>query len=136
MKAVISAVAVLVLMIGAQSAFAVTDLPQLYAAPISKHPEADILSGLAHGAHDAKVICNNPVRCDHWITMRGHGFINQTQEFIKGYVHGFCSDPMFASGGGSDAEQADIRCDKGPEGVAWALPGSLDDNNTTFTTPN
>ena len=50
MKVLLSVVAVVVLMIGAQSAFAVTDLPQLYTAPISKQPEGDILSGLAHGA--------------------------------------------------------------------------------------
>ena len=63
--------------------------------------------------------------------MRGHGFINQTQEFIKGYVYGFCGTPENAGGGGSDAEQADIRsCDDGPNGVRWATPGSLDDNNT------
>jgi hypothetical protein len=78
MKTIISVVAIVVLMIGAlvfpmekqQSVFAVTDLPQLYTAPLSKHPEADILSGLAHGAHDAKVICSHPERCDSWILMR------------------------------------------------------------------
>jgi hypothetical protein len=66
----------------------------------------------------------------------GHGFINQTREFIKGYVYGFCSNPKFTNGGGSEAEQAIIDCDIGPKGVTWALPGDLDDNNTTFTTPN
>lgn len=135
MKIVISVVAILVLMIGAQLAFAVADMPQLYTAPFSKQPEADILSGLAHGAQDAKDSCNHPDGCHWWILMRGHGFINQTQEFIKGYVYGFCSNPTNI-GGGSDAEQADIRCDDGPNGVRWAEPGSLDDNNTTFWTPN
>ena len=130
--AALGVLAMLVLMLCAQLAFAA----ELKDAPFSKHPEADILSGLAHGAQDAKDSCNHPDGCHWWILMRGHGFINQTQEFIKGYYHGFCSDPSEASGGGSDAEQADIRCDDGPNGVRWAEPGSLDDNNTTFWTPN
>ena len=85
------------------------------------------------GTKDARIIFDG---CHWWILMRGHGFINQTQEFIKGYYYGFCSDPSEAGGGGSDAEQADIRCDDGPNGVRWALPGSLDHNNTRFWTPN
>jgi len=115
----------------AQSAFAA----ELKDALFSKHPQADILSGLAHGAQDAKDSCNHPDGCHWWILMRSHGFINQTQEFIKGYYYGFCSNPKFADGGGRDAEQADIRCDDGTYGVHWAEPGSLDDNNTTFWTP-
>jgi hypothetical protein len=133
MKILISAVAIVVLMIGAQSAYAA----ELKDAPFSKHPMADIISGLAIGAQDAKDNCVHPDGCHMWILMRGHGFINQTQEFIRGYVHGFCSTPDNALGGGIDAEQADIRsCDDGPNGVRWALPGSLDDNNTRFWTPN
>jgi hypothetical protein len=60
----------------------------------------------------------------------------QTQEFIRGYVLGFCSTPENAGGGETDAEQADIRCDDGPNGARWAEPGSLDGNNTTFWTPS
>lgn len=30
----------------------------------------------------------------------------------------------------------DIRCDDGPNGIRYALPGSLDDNNTSFWTPS
>jgi hypothetical protein len=131
MKVIIGAVVMVVLMIGAQSAFAA----QLGDAPFSKHPMADVLSGLAIGAQDAKDSCDHPDGCHMWILMRGHGFINQTQEFIRGYVHGFCSKPEFALGGGSDAEQADIRCDKGPEAASWASPGSLDSANTKFWTP-
>ena len=111
MKVVIGTLAIIVLLVGAQSAFAL----QLNDAPPSKHQMADIISGLAHGIQDAKDNCVHPDGCHWWILMRGNGFINQTQEFIRGYVHGFCSDPIFAGGGGSDAEQADIRCDKGPE---------------------
>jgi hypothetical protein len=71
-----------------------------------------------------------------------HGFLceamalsTRLRSSIKGYVYGFCSNPELAGGGGSDAEQADITCDDGPNGVRWAEPGSLDDNNTTFWTP-
>jgi hypothetical protein len=132
MKTIILSAVVICLMTGAQSAFAL----DLSNATFSKHPMVDIISGLALGAQDAKDSCVHPDGCHWWILMRGHGFINQTQEFIKGYVHGFWSTPENALGGGSDAEQADIRCDKGPEGAAWASPGSLDDNNTTYWTPN
>ncbi len=70
--------------------------------------------------------------------MRGHGFINQTQEFIEGYCTWLLYNVRECTlVGGSDAEQADIKsCDDGPNGVRWAEPGSLDDNNTTFWTPN
>ena len=132
MKIVISAlVAIVVLMIGAQSAYAA----ELKDAPFSKHPMADIILGLAIGKADAEAGCNYPDGCHWWILMRGNGFINQTQEFIRGYVLGFCSNPEYAGGAGSDAEQADIRCDEGPNGARWATPGSLDSNNTTFWTP-
>jgi len=76
--AALGVLAMLVLMLCAQLAFAA----ELKDAPFSKHPEADILSGLAHGAQDAKDSCNHPDGCHWWILMRGHGFINQTQEFI------------------------------------------------------
>ena len=143
MKAIIGTLTVLVLMIGAlvfpmekqQSALA-SYAAQLGTAPHAKDWHADILSGLAHGKADGKDNCYHPDGCHWWILMRGNGFINQTQEFIKGYVHGFCSDPENAGGGGSDAEQADITCDEGPNGARWATPGSLDSNNTTFWSPN
>ncbi len=132
MKIILSVITIS-LMIGAQSAYAA----ELKDAPFSKHPMADVISGLAIGAQDAKAGCNYPDVCHWWILMRGHGFIDQTQEFIEGYVHGFCGMPENARGGGSDAEQADIKsCDDEPKGVRWAEPGSLDDNNTTFWTPN
>ena len=119
-------------MIGAPLVYAF----ELKDAPFSKQPTADLLSGLEHGKADVKDGRNHPDELRSVDLMRGHGFINQTQEFIKGYYYGFCSDPSEASGGGSEAEQADIRCDDGPNGVRWAEPGSLDDNNTTFWTPN
>jgi hypothetical protein len=118
-------------MIGAPNVYAQT----IYNATISKHPEQDILSGLEHGKADASITCEHFYKCNNWILMRGHGFINQTQEFIRGYIHGFCSNPEFAGGGGSEAEQADFNCDDGPNGVRYALPGSLDDNNTAYVTP-
>jgi hypothetical protein len=129
--AALGTLAMLVLMLGAQSAFAA----ELKDAQFSKHPEADIVSGLAHGAKDAKDGCNHPDSCHQWILMRGHGFINQTQEFIKGYYYGFCSNPKFTSGGGSEADQAGFDCDQGPDGVWWVLPGDPEDNDTTYTTP-
>jgi hypothetical protein len=134
MKALLGALTVLVLMIGAPLAYAYFP-PQINTAPIAKNQTAALISGLELGQDDARDTCNHPDGC-HWvILMRGNGFINQTQDFIRGYVHGFCSDPSVAGGGGSDAEQADITCDDGPNGARWALPGSLDGNNTTFWTP-
>jgi hypothetical protein len=64
--------------------------------------------------------------------MRGNGFVNQTQDFVRGYIRGFCSDPSEAGGGGSDADQAAFRCDKGPEDAGWE-PGKIPDSE--FWTP-
>lgn len=127
---------VVMLLIGAPNVYAFDPQSQFYTAPLSKQPEKDILAGLEHGKAGAEANCEHISGCNDWIMMRGHGFINQTQEFIKGYVYGFCSNPKFTSGGGQEAEQAGFDCDKGPESAFWALPGSLDDNNTTYVTPN
>jgi hypothetical protein len=110
---------------------------QIYTAPQSKNATADFISGLEHGKTDVKDDCNHSDGCHWWILIRGNGFIYQTQDFIRGYVYGFCSDPSMGTGGGRalHAEQADITCDDGPNGARWALPGSLDSNNTTFWTP-
>ena len=131
-KPLMLVIALMILTIGAQSAFAAESKD----APFSKHPMADVISGLAIGKADAEAGCNHPDGCHWWILMRGHGFINQTQEFIKGYVYGSCGNSENARGGGSDAEQADIRSDDGPNGARWAEPGTEDSNNTTFWTPN
>src|SRR4051812_22543005 len=94
MKTIMLSVAVIVLLIGVPSAYA--SEPQLYTAPsdtyTSGNATADVISGLEHGRADSNIYCPTIV-CNNWIMMRGHGFINQTQEFIKGYVYGFCSNP-------------------------------------------
>ena len=91
---VISALAIVVLvaslgatlMIGAPFAFA-----QAGGDILSKHPISDMLSGYDHGVADASDPCNDPqIPCIAYVWKSPNGFINQTSEFIDGYVLGFC----------------------------------------------
>jgi hypothetical protein len=70
-------------MIGVQSA---------YAQVIHyDHPEADFKSGYDHGIADASDPCRVPrISCLAYIWKSSNGFINQTGDFIEGYVTGFC----------------------------------------------
>ena len=100
MKIVISAVAVLVLMIGTQSAFAISDYQ----------------SGFNHGVIDGKDSCPHPDGCHWYILQPGKGFADHTWKFVQGYVTGFCS---VSPGTSSDADQATWDCAKGPESASW-----------------
>jgi hypothetical protein len=83
---IITTVTVLVLMIGAQSAYA-----QMGALK-SKHPiVVDYLSGYYYGLSDANDDCKDPrIPCIAYVWKSPNGFINQTDAFIDGYVSGFC----------------------------------------------
>ena len=91
------------LMIGAQSAFAQTGaLLSTYAQVIhSDHPQADFKSGYDHGIAHARDPCNNNanITCHGpaYVWEPGNGFIDQTDDFIDGYIIGFCKiawDPI------------------------------------------
>ena len=86
--------AILVLMIGAPNVFAISDY-QL---------------GFNHGVSDGKETCRE--KCHWYIIQPGNGFINQTREFVKGYVAGFCNLPG-NNESISDFEQASWNCAKG-----------------------
>jgi hypothetical protein len=94
LKTIIGALAVLILMIGAQSAFAISDYQ----------------SGLNHGVSDGKDSCLHPDGCHWYILQPGKGFADHTKEFIRGYIAGWCQSSP--SGGGSDADQARFECGK------------------------
>ena len=87
MKVVLSAMAtvgILVLMtVGA---------PAAYAQVIhSKHPQADFKSGYKLGIADASDPCKDPkIPCLAYVWKSSNGFINQTNDFIDGYITGFC----------------------------------------------
>jgi hypothetical protein len=84
------------LMIGAQSAFAQTG------ALLSKHPQADFKSGYDHGVADASEPCNNP-----------------PPTWIDGYVTGFCK--ISGPDTGMDEDEADFDCNKGPSSAGWMI---------------
>jgi hypothetical protein len=108
MRIVTSAVAFVILTIGTQSAYA------QMGALLSKHPISDTLSGYEHGVSDAQ-----PTTKHVYIWSLGHGFINQTDAFIKGYVIGFCS--VSGPGTSMDEDEAAFWCSDGPSSASWAI---------------
>ena len=65
-------------------------------------------SGFGHGVSDGNIA--NQGSSNWYILQPGKGFGHHTQEFINGYVAGFCS----VSTGGSDADQATFDCPQSP----------------------
>jgi hypothetical protein len=63
-------------------------------------------SGYDHGASDARDDCSDG--CDWYILEPGKGFEFHTQEFIDGYIDGFCNNSP--PGRGSDADEATFNC--------------------------
>ena len=107
MKIIHSVIAIVVafIMISAPSAFAQTG------APLSKHPQAAYKSGFNHGLTDGKNSCIRPDadqdKCDgnhDYVAQPGKGFINQTKEFINGYITAWCS--VNPPGSGMDSDEA------------------------------
>jgi hypothetical protein len=95
MKIVSSTVAVVVVLtIGAQSAYALSDYQ----------------SGFSHGLSDGKDSCLHIDGCHWYILQPDKGFADHSNEFIRGYIAGWClHNPI---GGGSDADQARFECGK------------------------
>jgi hypothetical protein len=104
MKIILSVI-IVVLMIGTPSA---------YAQVIHfEHPQADYQSGFKHGVADASDQCKDPrVPCLAYVWKSPNGFINQTDDFIDGYVTGFCKIA------GPDASMEE------PEADFWCKDGS------------
>jgi hypothetical protein len=65
-------------------------------------------TGFSHGVSDAAKANQGLGGSDWYITQPGKGFADHTQEFINGYIAGFCS--LANSGQGSDADQATFSC--------------------------
>ena len=92
MKVVLLAATILILVLIAPMAFALTPYQ----------------SGYDHGISDAKLAQKGLGGSDWYITQPGKGFAFHTQAFNKGYVDGFCL--IAGSGTGSDANQATFQC--------------------------
>lgn len=97
MKIVISAVAIVVLMIvfpmeKQQSAFAISAFE----------------SGFQHGGMDGYDKCPHPDGCHWYILQPGKSFKFHSREFVQGYVNGFCS--IAGSHMSSDDDQAMWDC--------------------------
>jgi hypothetical protein len=118
MKIVFVALAVILLLIGAQSVFA-----QLR-APHSKNPQAAYQSGYRWGIHDARVTCKPDCR-NVYIFQPGKTFYFHTKEFIRGYMRGWCST-MGPDAGGMEENEASFDCKttiKNPELADWYICG-------------
>ena len=120
MKVLIGAIALVILMIGA---------PSVYAQVIhSKHPQADFRSGYYHGVVDATDLCK---QCPNYLFQPGNGFINQTNDFIDGYVIGFCS--ISGPNSGVDEDEADFDCNEGPSSAGWMVGPTVRSGGMDFT---
>jgi hypothetical protein len=92
--------------------------PNAYAQSIhSGHPLTDFKSGYAHGIADASDPCKDP--CLAYVWKSPNGFINQTTDFINGYVTGFCK--ILGPDSGMDEPEADFDCNKGPSSAGWMI---------------
>jgi len=101
MKIILSLI-VVVLMIGAQSAYA----------------ETAFQSGFNHGVTDSN--CDHQSEpghgCHEYMSESGHGFSHHTREFINGYIRGYCSIAMSkfgASDAGVTGKDINFSCLKG-----------------------
>ena len=109
MKALIGAV-IVVLMIGAQSAYA----------------ETAYQSGYRHGVNDA-VLTNSNISGQDYILQPGQGFANHSTAFVDGYIKGWCSTANIGGHGAGGIEpndepgttNASFDCDRG---ISSALP--------------
>jgi hypothetical protein len=91
---------------------------QLDDAPRSNQSTIDVNTGFIIGAHDAADKCQP--ECHQWIDLPGNGFANKTQEFIRGYIYGWCSNPENINGAGrEDNYNANWDCDRGPNSAYW-----------------
>jgi|SRR6476619_3781306 hypothetical protein len=108
MKALISVVVVMVLIIGAKSEFA-TGQFQL---------------GFEFGVSDGRGSCNAPSNVcgeGEYISHWGNSFAFHTPEFNRGYVAGWCSvNPPHT---GSSLDEALWDCDKGPDSWNYEIKG-------------
>ena len=91
---------------------------QLNDAPRSNQSVIDVNSGFIIGAHNIADKCQP--ECHSWIDLPGNGFVNKTQEFIRGYIYGWCSNPQNINGAGrEDDYNADFDCNSGPKSASW-----------------
>jgi hypothetical protein len=60
----------------------------------------DANTGFIIGAHDGTDKCNP--ECHQWIDLPGNGFANKIQEFIRGYVYGYCANQQNINGAGRE----------------------------------
>ena len=121
MKIILSVIVVM-LMIG---------VPAAYAQVIhSKHPAVDYLSGYYYGLSDANDPCNNPrIPCIAYVWKSPNGFINQTDDFIDGYVTGFCK--IAGPDATMDEPEADFWCKDGPKSAGWMVGPTINGNYTS-----
>ena len=99
----------------------------------SDHPQADFRSGYDHGISDASDPCNNDPRIEchglAYVWKSPNGFINQTDDFINGYVTGFCK--IAGPDTSMDELEADFWCKDGPKSAGWMVGPTINGNYTS-----
>ena len=102
--------------------------PAAYAQVIhSKHPQADFKSGYKLGIADASDPCKDPkIPCLAYVWKSSNGFINQTNDFIDGYITGFCK--VAGPDASMDEPEAAFWCKDGPKSADWMIGQTITGN--------
>jgi hypothetical protein len=105
--------------------------PSAYAQIIhSDHPKTDFKSGYQHGIADASDPCKDPrVPCLAFVWKSPNGFINQTDDFIDGYVVGFCK--IAGVNASMDEPEAGFYCSDGPKSANWDIGQTINGHYTS-----
>ncbi len=77
-----------------------------------------------HGNKDVYDDCNHPDGCHFYVRQPGHEFKHLTEEFIRGYITGFCTVTHWKFGGAFDLDEYGFDCRDGTASsrmVGWAL---------------
>ena len=80
---------------------------------------SDYQLGLTLGEIDGKDSIENNGTGTLYVEQPGKGFINQTKEFVNGYVTGYCKFNADFAGFLTDVE---LNCVQGPSSISWPIP--------------
>ena len=67
--------------------------------------------------------------CNLYLFQPGQGFINQTDDFIDGYVIGYCS--VAGPSVSVDEPEGDFWCKDGPKSAGWDVGRTINGNFTS-----
>jgi hypothetical protein len=85
--------------------------------------KSDYQSGFLHGNKDVYDNCSHTDGCHFYIRQPGHEFKHLTEEFIRGYITGFCTVTHWERGGAFYHTEAGFDCRNGTSPAANLAAG-------------